>query len=190
MVYYLARNTQIQEKARKEVMSIMGTNEPTQDILRSMPYLLACIREALRLNTPITYIVPRSARHALVLHGLSKSYTIPKGASLIMNLTAVHHNSTYYLDPEDFNPDRWLEIDDTNFHAWLPFASGPRQCPARNFAIYEMRTLAAMLLRDWEWTLPVSSLHQERIRNGPSPFALSLPKDLDVDFIRRKYQME
>ena len=189
MVYYLATHPELQAKARKEVITIMGSREPDQDVLRKMPYLTACIREALRLNTPITYIVPRSSTEAFELKGLSKSYSVPQAASLIMNLTAVHHNSTYYNIPEEFNPDRFLGvggIDDTSFSVWLPFAAGPRQCPARNFAMYEIRTLAAMLLHEWEWTLPLSSHHAERIKNGFSPFALSLPKNLKVDFVRRK----
>lgn len=42
-----------------------------------------------------------------------------------------------------------------------------------------------MLLREWEWTLPAGSEHLNGIKNGFSPFALSLPKDLYVDFKRR-----
>ena len=52
--------------------------------------------------------------------------------------------------------------------------------------MYELRTLTAMLLCDWEWTLPSSSPHETKIKNGFSPFALSLPKDLDIDFTPRR----
>lgn len=48
--------------------------------------------------------------------------------------------------------------------------------------MYEMRTLGAMLLNEWEWTLPKDSVHQDSIKNGFSPFALSLPKDLRLTF--------
>lgn len=65
-----------------------------------------------------------------------------------------------------------------------PFALGPRQCPARNFALYELRTLIAMLLLKWTWTLPEDSPHLDTPRNGFSPFALSLPKNLEIDFKR------
>lgn len=51
--------------------------------------------------------------------------------------------------------------------------------------MYELRVLASMLLREWEWTLPTNSEHLNGIKNGFSPFALSLPKDLYVDFKRR-----
>lgn len=51
--------------------------------------------------------------------------------------------------------------------------------------MYEQRVLGAMLLREWEWTLPTNSPHKAGIRNGFSPFALSLPKDLYIDFKKR-----
>ena len=52
--------------------------------------------------------------------------------------------------------------------------------------MYEQRTLGAMLLNEWEWTLPKGSPHQDGLKNGFSPFALSLPKDLYLDFERCK----
>jgi hypothetical protein len=48
--------------------------------------------------------------------------------------------------------------------------------------MYEQRILAAMLLNEWEWTIPSDSPHINGIKNGFSPFALSLPKDLYLDF--------
>ena len=55
---------------------------------------------------------------------------------------------------------------------------------SRNFALYELRVLASMLLSEYEWTMPADSPHLDGIKNGFSPFALSLPKDLYVDFKR------
>ena len=56
-----------------------------------------------------------------------------------------------------------------------PFALGHRQCPARNFAMYELRTLAAMILQQWE----------AYTKNVFSPFALSLPRDMYIQFTKR-----
>ncbi|PPR06004.1 hypothetical protein CVT24_004646 [Panaeolus cyanescens] len=52
--------------------------------------------------------------------------------------------------------------------------------------MYELRTLAAMLLKNYEWTLPKNSPHTDFPKNGFSPFALSLPRDMDISFTRRK----
>lgn len=51
-----------------------------------------------------------------------------------------------------------------------------------NFALHELRTLSSMLLNEWEWTIPQTSPHLSGIKNGFSPFALSLPKNLYLDF--------
>jgi hypothetical protein len=51
--------------------------------------------------------------------------------------------------------------------------------------MYELRTLASMLLREYEWELPKHTVHAESPQNGFSPFALSLPKDLQIVFRRR-----
>ena len=55
--------------------------------------------------------------------------------------------------------------------------------------MYELRVLAAMLLQEWSWRVPANSPHLPEnggIKNGFSPFALSLPKDLYIEFERRK----
>ena len=61
LIYYLARYPEAQEEARREVMSVLKKEtEPAIDHLQRMPFLTACIREALRINTPISYVVPRA----------------------------------------------------------------------------------------------------------------------------------
>ena len=50
--------------------------------------------------------------------------------------------------------------------------------------MYEQRVIGAMLLREWEWSIPQDSHHFERIKNAFSPFALSLPKELFLNFKR------
>ncbi|KDR84662.1 hypothetical protein GALMADRAFT_133908 [Galerina marginata CBS 339.88] len=191
-VYYLAKNPEIQKRARDEVLAALGDNEPDISNLRNMNFVQACIRESLRINTPITYMVPRISDSPANLRASNgKSYYLPPRTSVILNITCIHHNETYWPDAGSFIPERFFgksDKDEVRVDAslWLPFALGPRQCPARNFAMYELRTLAAMLLQHWEWSLPADSDHKEYPKNGFSPFALSLPKDMYVNFTRRK----
>jgi cytochrome P450 len=54
LVYYLAKHSQFQARAREEVLAALGHSaEPDIENLRKMPFTLACIRESLRINTPI-----------------------------------------------------------------------------------------------------------------------------------------
>ncbi|KIJ98494.1 hypothetical protein K443DRAFT_133396 [Laccaria amethystina LaAM-08-1] len=183
-VYYLSKHPEAQVRARKEVVAALGKDEPNIENLRHMPFLQACIRESLRINTPI---IPTVITLDLCSNG--KSYHIPAKTSVIMNICAIHYNETYWPNPYKFDPTRFMNQGDgeearIDASLWLPFALGPRQCPARNFAMYELRTLASMLLQQWEWDLPADSPHRDGIKNGFSPFALSLPKDLDINFRR------
>lgn len=188
LIYFLAIHPEIQAAAREETLRILGpTADPSVDTISaaSLPYLSACIREALRINTPISYIVPRVTAEDVTLG----KYYIPSGTSLIYNIYAVHHRNDVWGDPDTFRPNRFLEKTEKSSilkDAWVAFASGPRQCPARNFALYEQRSLAVMLLREYEWTLPEDSIHQDGLKNAFSPFALTLPYNLRITFTKRK----
>ena len=53
---------------------------------------------------------------------------------------------------QTFRPERWLEEAG---HAYvqkppLPFGSGPRVCPGRNLAVTEIKSVMAMLARNFE----------------------------------------
>lgn len=56
LVYYLAQNPEMQIRAREEVLGALGNNDPTMENMRHTPFTQACIREALRINTPIASI--------------------------------------------------------------------------------------------------------------------------------------
>ncbi|KAH7921652.1 cytochrome P450 [Leucogyrophana mollusca] len=184
LIYHLAVHPKIQEAARDEVIEILGpTADPFAPQLspQSMPYLNACVREALRINPPADYITPRISHMDATLG----NYYIPALTPLVCNTYAVHHNKATWGDPEIFRPERFLHGQGAE--PWVPFSSGPRQCLAYNFALYELRTLAAMLLRRYDWVLPEDSIHASGLRNAFSPFALALPIDLSITFTRRSY---
>ncbi|KAJ7471054.1 cytochrome P450 [Mycena latifolia] len=178
LFYFLATHPDIQRRAREEIATVIGPKADfTAENLgaNSLPFLNACIREALRINTPISYVVPRMAAADAQLG----KYAIPAGTSLTVDIYAIHHTETSWEDPHSFRPDRF---EKNSLKSWVPFALGPRQCPARNFAMYEQRALAAVLLRDYEWELPADSKHSECIQNAFSPFALTVPHELHLTF--------
>ncbi|KAH8822870.1 cytochrome P450 [Flagelloscypha sp. PMI_526] len=180
LVYFLARYPDIQERVRKEVLTVLGSSEePTTDMLKAerLPFLNACIREALRINTPISTIVPRTAARDVSLGG----YAVPAGSSIVLNIYSIHHRTDIWEDVHAFNPERFMKSEWPKA-SWLPFATGPRQCPARNFAMFEQRTLMAVLLREYEWSLPDNSIHSDGLKNAFSPFALTIPYSLDIIF--------
>ncbi|KAH7919063.1 cytochrome P450 [Leucogyrophana mollusca] len=189
VVYFLAVYTEGQKLARDEVIRVLGpTLDPSLSVLnpQSLPYLCACIRETLRINSPTSYLVPRNSGDGVNLG----RYYIPPKTLMICNIYAAHHNGDVWGDPHVFRPERFLEGPQRTKGAldrdpFLTFSTGPRQCPAQNFATYELRTLLAMLLREYDWWLPDSSIHAKGLQNAFSPFGLTLPRDLDITFRKR-----
>ena len=56
-VYYLAKNPEVQRRARAEVLAAMGSGDPDMANLRKMNFVQACLRESLRINTPIVSFI-------------------------------------------------------------------------------------------------------------------------------------
>lgn len=62
-MYYLAANPEIQDKARQEVLHVMGDSPediiPNREELKQMEYLDNCIHETMRINPPTSGNLPR-----------------------------------------------------------------------------------------------------------------------------------
>ena len=83
----------------------------------------------------------------------------PAGVDVGVPIYAIQHNSTYYPEPFDFVPERWL-VDDTVESASLrsaesvalarsafcPFSVGPRGCAGKGMAYKEIMIVIARLV--------------------------------------------
>lgn len=78
VLYSLAKNPDKQAKLRDELRTILPNKDSplTPDNMRNLPYLRACIKEGMRLVSPISGNI-RAAGKDLVMQG----YRIPKGVS-------------------------------------------------------------------------------------------------------------
>lgn len=158
---------------------IGSKEEPTIAHFAHMSFLSAVIRESIRMNVPTNVTIPRLADTPLE----AGPYTVPPNTPIVLNMCAIMRNPRKWDKSDRFDPDRFMgDNQEGSEGKWVPFGYGPHQCPARNFALYEQRTLTAMLLREYAWEVPHDSIHRERIKNAFSPFSLSLPYDVDIVF--------
>jgi cytochrome P450 len=81
-MYYLAVNPEIQDKARQEVLSVLGDAPedviPLDTELNQMTYLNDCIRETMRINPPTSGNIPRIVTEDTNFGG----YFIPKSTTV------------------------------------------------------------------------------------------------------------
>ncbi|KAI9484646.1 cytochrome P450 [Zychaea mexicana] len=177
-MYYLAEHPDMQERARQEVISVLGDAYqdilPTADQLRQMPFLNNCIKETMRINPPTSGNLPRIA--ACDTH--IGHHFIPEGTPIAMELYCAHHLNKYWPNPNEFNPDRFsgkhgdggIDTDSNvnNNNLYIPFGYGPRACIGMNFSLAEQRVVQAMMLRKYTWELVPLSEHRDGLKNAKS----------------------
>jgi len=103
-------------------------------------WLDAVCRESLRVR-PVLFEVGRKLTADLQLG----RYQIPAGVTLTPSINLVQHSSQYYSDPEEFQPQRFLDHR-PDPAVWLPFGGGVRRCLGATFAQVEMRTVLREVL--------------------------------------------
>ena len=124
-------NRLIQRRLRHELQTLNrddldSARNPTNQACAKLPYLNAIMKETLRLYPPFSGSQPRTFRADVSLDG----YVIPAGTVVSMNMYAMHRDPTVFPEPEDFQPERWLdegrsrEMD----RYFLPFSAGDRRC--------------------------------------------------------------
>jgi cytochrome P450 len=101
----------------------------------------AVIKETMRIR-PVVPVVARRL-HAPLQVG---AWTLPAGVMVAPNIELIHHRADLYPQPDEFRPDRFLDVQ-TETYEWLPFGGGVRRCLGASFATFEMRTVIPIVLR-------------------------------------------
>jgi cytochrome P450 len=153
ILHHLALNLDIQNKCRKEVQEVLGMKEEAQlDKLFRMPYLLAVIKETLRMFPT----VPMVSREVTQKHadGVCPRFNEDDTFGVTINFFGLHYNPRGWTEPEKFLPERWIdpEIDgqqDPRQRVYCPFALGKRSCLGRQFAYIEMLAVISRILQKY-----------------------------------------
>ncbi|KAI3390560.1 hypothetical protein diail_9200, partial [Diaporthe ilicicola] len=151
--YHLLRNPRTLKKARAEVTQIQDDNRvlPFSEV-RDLPYLKACIDEALRIHPPIPMPLPRlTPKGGLEINGR----LFPEGITLSSSPWVLHHSRALWGDDvKEFLPERWLDDDRPKLEShFMPFGAGHTLCPGKNLAYIEALKITATILHDYELKL-------------------------------------
>ncbi|GMM32571.1 hypothetical protein DAMA08_053160 [Martiniozyma asiatica (nom. inval.)] len=152
----------------------------------SCQYLIACIKEILRLFSVLPMALPRETTGPINY----KNCLIPKGTTLFMNCWSGNHDFKKFKSPMIFNPNRYLnESGQLNQLNHLSFGSGSRKCLGDQLANYELYILLAKFILKFK---PVNASALVPLQEENSlilnkyPFSLAIePDDFTIELINR-----
>ncbi|XP_046828259.1 cytochrome P450 4C1-like [Vespa crabro] len=143
----LATFREIQDEVYEEVNRIYCSDDPkyvpmTYNDIKIMKLLERVIKEILRLF-PAGPVFGRKVTHDIKV---TKNWTIPKGCSVLFFIYKLHRSAKYWPRPLVFDPDRFLPERNCSTY-YFPFSYGRRNCIGQHFAIIEVATVIALLIK-------------------------------------------
>ncbi|XP_078593027.1 cytochrome P450 4B1-like isoform X2 [Branchiostoma floridae x Branchiostoma japonicum] len=150
-LYCLARHPGHQDKCRREAQEVLqGGTEVTWDLLPSLRYITMCVKEAMRMFSPVPMIF-RQLESPLTF---PDGRTLPEGARVVIGINTLHHNSHVWENHMEYDPLRFSPENSKDRHpyAFIPFAAGPRNCIGQHFAMNELKTAVALILQRFSLT--------------------------------------
>ncbi|XP_051233225.1 cytochrome P450 2J6-like isoform X1 [Dicentrarchus labrax] len=150
---FLINNPDIQDKVHAEIDRVIGqTRQPTMADRPNLPYTDAVIHEIQRMGNIVPLNGLRMAAKDTTLGG----YFIPKGTSLLPNLTSVLFDKTEWETPDSFNPGHFLDAEGkfVKREALLPFSAGKRVCLGEGLAKMELFLFLVGLLQRFSFSVP------------------------------------
>ncbi|KAJ2517947.1 hypothetical protein H4217_003630 [Coemansia sp. RSA 1939] len=136
----------------------------------NLPYIDACIHESLRIRGVSAVFLPR-----IVPEGGTtiQGHFLPAGTRIAVNIAGVNHHKETWENPRQFMPERFLGDGEKLKQTILTFSTGVRICPGRKLALYEIMSILANLLKDYDFELPKNALFRpDRVDKHGYPIAM------------------
>lgn len=133
-------------------LHLLSTHPKIQTRLRTeapgSSFWKAVLKESMRLYPGAPYLDRRVQMPSDI-----GGYTVPSGALLFISPYVIQRDPRFWVEPETFRPERFLEDPDPK--AWLAFGAGPRRCVGEHLAMAILQTALPAILSRFE-VLPVA----------------------------------
>ncbi|KAI5632203.1 cytochrome p450 domain-containing protein [Phthorimaea operculella] len=127
-LFHLAINQNAQKRAREEIDEYLKQKgeKIDYDCTTKMPYLEACIEEAMRLYPALGVIT----REVIETYKLPSGLILEPETRIHLPVYHLHHNPEYFPDPEEYRPERFLPENKAHIipYTYMPFGEGQRIC--------------------------------------------------------------
>lgn len=182
-MYCLVNHPTKLSKLRDELQRATAGNEPS-DVLsyeqvRDLPYLRACLDEAMRLRPSLSPGMQRETPPEGLAVGAE---WIPGNTQVSVSPYIAHRDPKVFPDPTSYIPERWLGNGAKDISKYiLTFSAGGRICIGKNITYLEQSILLASVvqrydfsLKSAEWAMP----WEEYFNSWPKVLPLQLSRRL------------
>lgn len=157
-VYLLATHPSVMKKLQDEIRGrFYGEEDITITSVATLGYLMAVIKESLRIYPPVAAAAPREVNPS---GSTITGEHVPGGTIVGVWHYVVYRNETYFRDAKTFDPERFMpqgretgRYANDRLDSFYPFLLGPRNCLGQALAYAEMRLVLARLV--WRFDIDV-----------------------------------
>ncbi|KAJ2433051.1 hypothetical protein IWW46_006479, partial [Coemansia sp. RSA 2440] len=155
-VHLLLLHPQYMEQAQQEVREhfapshVIGYDEARLNL----PFLEACVYEALRLCALANNLLRTVSRGSVVLCG----HFIPDHCTMSVSIHVCNTNAETWDQPLVYNPERFINCPECK-HMVLTFSAGVWVCPGRYLALWEIMTTLANVLNNYVLEVPGDAVY-------------------------------
>ncbi|XP_073830216.1 cytochrome P450 4d1 isoform X1 [Musca autumnalis] len=148
--YNLALYPECQQKCFEEIIQVLGkdkTKPVTFEDLNNLHYVDLCVKETLRMF-PSVPLLGRKVTEECEINGK----IIPAGTNIGISPLQLGRLEELFPEPNVFKPERFeagYSTERLSPYAYIPFSAGPRNCIGQKFAMLEIKTIVANVLRHY-----------------------------------------
>src|SRR5580692_9576802 len=148
--YLLSQNPECEKRLHGEIDRELAGRLPSFDDIPRLRYAEMVLAESMRLYPPAWAM----GRCALADFQLG-DFFLPAGATVLMSQFVTHRDPRFFVDPLQFNPERFTPEEKARRvkFTYFPFGAGVRQCIGESFAWMESILLLATLAQKWKLSL-------------------------------------
>jgi sterol 14-demethylase len=147
----LLKHPHLMKSVKQQIDETYGVDgEVTFDSLRKLTVLDNVIKEVLRLHPPLILLMRK------VLQDMHfRDHLIPAGSMVWASPPVTHRIAELFPNPHVFDIDRYSpeRAEDKNLNAWQAFGGGRHKCSGNAFAVFQIKTIFAILLRRYNFEL-------------------------------------
>ncbi|XP_075975554.1 cytochrome P450 6a8-like isoform X2 [Anticarsia gemmatalis] len=184
ILFEMAKHPYTQEKAFKELDQYLDEHDNilNYDCVSKLPYLEACIDEALRLYPSL----PNMTREVMEDYTFPTGLRVEKGLRIHLPIWHIQRNAAYFPEPETFRPERFIGEEKANIrpYTYMPFGEGYRICIGLRFA--KMQILAGLVTVFKSYRLELADGQPTTLKFDPRVVVNKPTSNIFLKFIPRE----